>query len=532
MKEKIKKILEKLSEGENFEVFIPEKESFGDYSSNILFVLAKKQKKSPREIGENLKKRLLEKESRIFEKIEVHPSGFLNLWLKREIYLKQFLTTTNQPENFKKNQKTKILIEFISANPTGPLTIGHGRGAFLGDCLKNLLNFLGYQAISEYYVNNAKNSTQIKELGKTGLGKGFVYLTDELKSLISELKPRIERIKLKNRKNPEGEVGYLLAKKIQATNKNFLERELKIKFDKWFEEESLYKQGEVEKLVKILEKKNLIYWKEGALWFKSSDYGDEKDRVLIRKTGEPTYFLSDLAYHLDKLEKRKFDLAVDIWGADHYGYQNRLIAGLEALGINGKRVKIIITQLLTLRRGKKRVRISKREGNYLSLKEIISEIGKEATRFFFLLYSPDSHMDFDLKLAKKRSLNNPLYYLQYALVRGESIVKKSKTKDQKQKFKPNSQYFNLLNTEEDLKLVKKLIEFGDKVEEAGLKFSPQILVHYGLNLAKTFQYFYEKEKVIVEDKKLSQARLWLVSKFLDVMYNIFDILGLEKIKKM
>jgi len=558
MKVKIKKILKEFTEKENFDVFASEKQEFGDYSTNLLFILAKKRKKSPQEIGSDLKQEILKKYGDIFEKIEVHPSGFLNFWVKRKVYIKQ-LSIINKQLAFKSSKpqasSSKIMIEFISANPTGVLTVGHGRGAFLGDSLKRILQFLGYNVTGEYYINNAKQSSQIKELGKTGMGEGKTYLNDflrvKIKNQESKIKNTIKKLKNKSKSEIYGEIGYLLAKEIHRENKRFIQKELNIKFDNWFEEEELYKKGKIEKLLGILKKKKLIYEKEGALWFKTRKYGDDKDRVLIRKSGEPTYFLSDLAYHMDKFKQRKFEKVINIWGADHYGYKDRLIAGLRALGIKESRIEIIITQLLTLKRGKKKVRVSKRKGDYLSLKEVVSEIGLDATRFFFLLYSPHTHMDFDLELAKKKSLDNPLYYLQYALVRGESIIKKAQSKNPNiiriqrtirtiniryQKAKINSlvggEKFNLLNTEEDLRLIKKLVGFEDKIKEAGDKLSPQILVHYALDLAKIFQHFYEKEKVIVEDKKLSRARIWLIVVFLNIMYKLFDVLGLKKIKKM
>ena len=530
MKKKIKDILKKFSEKSDFEVFVSEKKEFGHYSSNIAFVLAKKKKKSPQEIGKVLKQEILAgKNKDFFEKIEIHKSGFLNFWLKKDVYIEQLITRNKKQETNGKRQT--ILLEFISANPTGPLTIGQARGAFLGDSLSRILKSLGYKVFSEYYVNDVKVSAQIKELGKTAVGEGVVYLNDflcfKIKNQRAKIKETIKKLKGKNRSDIYGEIGHLLAKEIQKENKKFIEKELKIRFDKWFSEESLYREGKIIQLLNGLKKKKLTYEKDRALWFKTKKYGDDRDRVLVRETGEPTYFLSDLAYHLDKFKKRKFDKIINIWGADHYGYQSRLLAALKALAIPEKKISIIITQILRLKRGKKQVKVSKRQGQYLTLKELIGEIGLDAARFFFLLYSPDTHMDFDLDLAKKKSLDNPLYYLQYCLVRCESIIKKAKSVVHKRRG-----VLELLNTEEDLILIRKINEFQDKLEEAGSKLLPQVLVNYSLDLAKVFHNFYEKEKVISSDRELSLARLFLVFAVRSTLYNLFDVLGLEKIKKM
>jgi len=506
------------------EVFVPDNERFGHYSTNIALKLAKNLKKNPLEIAHQINSEL--KDSKIFSKIEVASPGFINFWLKPELLQKELKEILKKKKNYgqpkAKSSKLKTVnIEFISANPTGQLTIGNGRGGFLGDALANLLEFSGFKVTREYYINDAKASNQIKELGKTALGKGETYKT-------SYLQKKIKLIKKELQGKSESEAGYLLAQEVVKDIKNFITKKLKIKFDVWFSEESLYQKKAIDKLLEKLEKKGLIYKKEEAIWFKTAQFGDTEDRVLIRKTGEPTYFLSDLAYFLNKLEDRKFNKIINIWGADHHGYELRLRAALKALGIADDKFKAIITQMVRLVKEGKEIKMSKRKGEYFTLEELIKEIGLDATRFFFLMYSPGTHMDFDLGLAKKKSMKNPVYYVQYAAVRCQSIINKLQITN----YKLQITNLNLLNTEEDLSLMQTLARLPEIVEEAVKNYNPQVIIRYSLDLAKKFHNFYEKEKVITENQKTTSARLILIKSTLIVFQNIFSILGISLPKKM
>jgi len=511
------------------EVFTPDNEKFGHYSTNVALKLAKNLKKNPLEIAHQINSEL--KNSKIFSKIEVASPGFINFWLKPELLQKELKEILKKKKNYgqpkAKSSKLKTVnIEFISANPTGQLTIGNGRGGFLGDALANLLEFSGFKVTREYYINDAKASNQIKELGKTALGKGETYKT-------SYLQKKIKLIKKELQGKSESEAGYLLAQEVMKDIKNFITKRLKIKFDVWFSEESLYQKKAIDKLLEKLEKKGLIYKKEGAIWFKTAQFGDTENRVLIRKTGEPTYFLSDLAYFLNKLEGRKFNKIINIWGADHHGYELRLRAALKALGIADDKFKAIITQMVRLVKEGKEIKMSKRKGEYFTLEELIKEIGLDATRFFFLMYSPDTHMDFDLGLAKKKSMKNPVYYVQYAAVRCQSIIKKiSKSKLLISQQIPKNEILKFLNTAEDLDLIRMLVRFPEKIEEATTNYNPQVIIRYSLDLAKKFHNFYEKEKVITENQKTTFARLILIKSTLIVFQNIFSILGISLPKKM
>ena len=378
-------------------IFPVEQEQFGHYSTNAAMKLAKIRGESPMQIAEEIKTALSSMIAKnFFEKIEVAAPGFINFWLSEKVLQNELKEILKKKNNYGKptihNSRFKIQVEFVSANPTGQLTIGNGRGGFFGDVLANVLKFAGHKVVKEYYVNDAKASTQIKELGKTAFGEGKTYLTKNLESQIAKIGAKLKNLKTKKLKNDlYGEAGYLLAQEVQKDNKKFIEKDLKIKFDKWFSEESLYKSGAVEKLIRRLAEKNLTYEKDGALWFKSKNFGDSEDRVLVRKpvlngqAGEPTYFLPDLAYHLDKFRVRKFAQVIDIWGADHHGYEPRLRAGLKALGIfeNGDgKFQVIIAQLARLIRGGEEVKMSKRKGEYVTLDDLIKEIGLDAARFF------------------------------------------------------------------------------------------------------------------------------------------------------
>jgi len=531
----------------------PENSSHGDYSTNIALLLSKilsakggttsGGNKNPLEIGAIL----VEKLAVEGWKLEVAKPGFINFWLSEVSLEHEFQEILKNKKNYGKSQSTihkpqAINIEFISANPTGPITMGNARGAFLGDVLANVLEFSGAKVCREYYINDAKSSTQIKELGKTALGRGMSYLSPYVKEKMQspEFRKIIAEIKNKNPRNIEGEVGFALTEEIQKENQEHIENIFKIKFNKFFSEESLYKSGLVKKIQAELKKKNLIYEKDGAFWLKAKEYGDSEDRVLVRQTGEPTYALPDLAYHWNKFKVRKFDKVIDIWGADHHGYAPRLVAALKALGIGQDKIKIIITQLVRLIENGKEVKMSKRRGEFITLEELIQEVGLDATRFFFLMHSPDTHMDFDMKLAKEKSMKNPVYYVQYAYVRCGSILAKIPNPPpgadpplaDKSQINHKIQIIKLLNTSEERTLVKKLIQFPEIVEDTAADFQVIRLTRYALELSKIFHNFYEKHQVISVNGELQMARLALVKATQIVLHNILDLLGISKPEKM
>jgi len=380
----------------------PEEKVHGDYATNVAMIIAKQVKKNPLEIAEIINNQLLtiNEKMKLFEKIEAKEPGFINFFISKEYLQKEVGEILKQGEKFgqlKISRSQKAQIEFISANPTGPLHIGHGRGAFFGDCLANVLEKAGYKIIREYFINDAKTNTQIKLLGQTALGKGITYLNEYLKEKIRILKSKIQKSK------NEGEAGYLLAQEIQKEIKDFIENKLKIKFDNWVSEEDLYRKNKIDKIFNWLKKKNLVYKKEEAEWLKTSKFGDKQDWVIIRETGEPTYLLSDIAHHKDKFDW-KFQKIINIWGADHQGHVSKIKAVSKMLGFKGD-LDILISQVVRLKKGK----ISKRKGEIITLKDLINEIGLDLARFLYLTKSLDTQMEFDLELAKKQSEKNPVF---------------------------------------------------------------------------------------------------------------------------
>ncbi len=506
--------------------------AFGDYGFAAIS-LALKIGKNPKEVAEELREELLASKAikKHVSKMEVADSGFLNLWLS-EKGLEEGIKFAVQGK-FKFGQGEKIQVEFISANPTGELHIGNGRSAFYGDSLSNILKLAGYNIEREYYVNDAKASTQIKELGKTVLGQGTSYLTDYLKSKISAFG---------GKSKDEGEAGYLLAGEIQKDNQRFIEKDLGVKFDKWFsEEKELHRKKAVEKTLELLKKKGLVYEKEGALWLKISQYGDDEDRVVVRSDGMPAYFLTDIAYHIDKF-RRGFKTIIDIWGADHQGHEKRMYAAKKALRWKGD-LKILITQLVTLKEGGEKKRLSKRKGGIVLLKDLLKEVGLDAMRWFFLEKALPTHMEFDMRLAQERYKKNPVYYVQHAHARTCSILRKGKQSARKSDFSSiglavGSLSKNKIEAREEKSelsqrtLMLKLIQFPEIIEDIAKDYQVHRLTTYAYELAKVFTDFYENVPVLAaETEELKKSRLALVAitrKILNQVLNLMEISAPER----
>lgn len=461
VRDELKEIIKKALNVPEVLVEKPREKNHGDYSTNIAMVL----KKNPQEIAEKIK-------SNIYETKVV--SGFINFFLSKD-YLAKHLE--DKVKNIGKGKK--INIEFISANPTGPLTLGNARGGFCGDVLSNVLEESGYNVCREFYIND--RGKQVEDL-KKGLYKGE-------KRTVSQ---------------------------IQKENQKFITKELKIKFDKWFSEKSLYNK-EVNKVLDYLEKKDLTYQKEGALWFKSTKFGDDKDRVLMKSDGEEAYILSDIAYLRNKFE-RGFDRLIFFWGADHHGYIKRMKAAAQALGYGKKKIDFVIMQLVSL----SGVRMSKRAGVYLTLEQLIKEVGLDVARFFFLQRSAGSHLKFDLELAKKRSQENPVYYVQYAYARICSILKKTK-------IKPGE---IILEEKAELDLAKQIIRFPEIVEDTAKDYQAQRIPQYTIDLAESFHRFYQKYQVISDDEELTKSRLGLILTVKNTLKNTLDLMGISAPEKM
>lgn len=529
MRTEIKKLIEKaikeLQEAKKLPNFVipeikvehPEEKAYGDYATNIAMAVAKEAKKNPIEIAGILIFKLKSLGIKFFEKIEAAKPGFINFFISKEYLQRQVGKILKQKEKFgqlKMGKNQKVNVEFISANPTGALHVGNGRGAFFGDCLASVLTMAGYKVSREYYINDSRNSKQIQELGKTALGKGESYLTPYLKSLIVKLKPNLNKFK------SETDAGYFLAQNILGDIRKFIQTKLKIKFDFWISEHNFFRQNNIKKVYALLKNKNLIYSKDNASWLDLSKF-NQKDEVLIRENGQSTYFLSDITYHENKIE-RGFKKIINIWGADHQGHVPRTEKAMKILGYKGD-FKVLITQIVSLKKGK----ISKRKGDVIDLEWLIDEVGLDAARFFYLMKSLDTQMEFDIDLAKERSAKSPVYYVQYAHARICSILKKSKKQSQKAKIN-----YKLLIHPAELSLIKKLIEFPEIVEDTAGDYQIQRLPQYVTELATAFHRFYRDCKVNSEDKNLTRARLSLISATKVVLKNTLDLIGVSAPEKM
>jgi arginyl-tRNA synthetase len=514
----------------------PENPKYGDYATNVALRLSKLVGKNPVEIAENLRSQISNLKTELFEKIEVVKPGFVNFKLSQKYLADQISEILKKEKNFGKSnlgKDKKVQVEFISANPTGPLTLGNGRGAFFGDTLARVFSRCGFKVEREYYWNDAKTSAQILGLGKTLKGEEIVYkgayINELPKKIKTKYKKDIKKLSVK-------QTAFYAIEILKGEIKNFVKKKLKIKFNTWFSEQSLYDEGSVDKTLKLLEQKNLVYAKEGATWFRAKDYGDEEDRVLVRSDGTPTYFLSDTAYHKNKFD-RNFDKVIDIWGADHAGYIKRLQGAMVAISEPAK-LDILIAQLVRLIRAGKEVRMSKREGIFVKLEELIDEVGLDSSRFFFLMYSLNTHMNFDLDRAKERSEKNPVFYVQYAHARICSIIKKSKVKSlpraksRGQKSKVTTLDLTLLTYSAELSLIRELIKFPEILQEIVQNYEIHRLPNYAISLADKFHNFYEKCRVLDENIKLSQARLALVLATKTVLKNTLNCLGVTAPERM
>jgi len=521
----------------------PKKKEWGDLSTNLPFFLSYANGKSAPEIGKVLA--TFFKESSLFSRVEFVSPGFINFffspsYLKETI--KKIVTERKDFTYFSEGRNRLVQVEFISANPTGPLHIGHGRAAAFGDSLANILSRVGYQVEKEYYVND--RGSQIKRLAYSLLARmqelegkqvsfpedGYRgdYLIPIAKKAQEELGEKIRKIKDESR--IISVLTEFVIKKILGKIREDL-GEFGVKFDHWFFESTLYQSNELKKTIPFLKKKGFLYEREGALWFKTSlILKGKQDRVLRRKNGDYTYFASDIAYHKNKLE-RGFYRVIDIWGADHIGYVPRMKAAAEALGYPPKALKMLIYQLVTLKRGEKKVSASTREGEFITLREVLQEIGKDAARFFFISRTADSHLDFDLELAKKQTPENPVFYIQYAHARICSILEKAKNMGilLKELEKVN---LDLLTAPEERDIMSHLALLPDCVRETADSLDPHHLAVYLKELASLFHYFYTCHRVISENKELTSARLILIEAVRIVIADVLSILGISAPSKM
>lgn len=530
-------------------VEIPREGEFGDYSTNIAFLLAPKLRKNPQEIAKTVIQNMNYNDT--CEKVEPAGRGFINFYVKDEIW-KQTLMNIYESgiDNFLPDvgNGKKALIEFVSANPTGPLHIGHGRGAAVGDVLANILKNTGYNVTKEYYVNDA--GKQIATLGASTYArwrelKGedieypqHFYQGDYVKELAAELIEHNVPIPANQDEAIKFMAGYSGSKVMKGIQEDL--EEFGVFFDNYYKESTLYENGIVDDTLELLRQRGFSYEKDDALWFKTSLFDKDEDRVLIKSDGEKTYFTSDIAYHREKLE-RGFKLLVDLWGSDHHGYIPRLKASMEALAEQKDSLKVILIQFVTLLKDGKPVGMSTRAGQFTTLKEVLSEVGKDAARFFFLMRKSDAHLEFDLDLAKKTSNENPVFYVQYANARIQSIFRNAEedgidvdtlmTKDRGQRTE-SSINIDLLTRKDEIDLIKAIHHFYDVIEGCARNLEPHRLTFYLIDLVGKFHSYYNKTRVLKNEVNLTMARLLLLFMLQKVIKKGLDILGVSAPDKM
>jgi len=532
----------KFEELPNFVLEEPRERQHGDLATNLAMVLAKQAKRSPREIAALLIKHL-DTTGTWIESSEIAGAGFINfrlnpLWLTNVI--DEVIKAGKLYGQVDIGKGQKIQVEFVSANPTGLLHMGNARGAALGDSLASLLSTAGYEVSREFYINDTGNqihnfalSLEARYLQQLGQDAPFPEggyhgedLIDTVKGLIAKVGDKYLSVEPGLRR--EFLVRYALDEKMRNIRETL--QDFGVKYDVWFNEQSLHDSGAVRLTMEELEKKGYIYEKEGALWFKSTLLGDEKDEVVVRSNGTPTYFAADIAYHRNKFE-RGFNRVINIWGADHHGHVARLKGAISALGYDPDNLQIILMQLVRLIQNGEVVKMSKRSGQYITLRELMDEVGKDAARFFFNLRDPDSTVDFDMDLAKAQSSDNPVYYVQYAHARLCSILR------QAEEFggagiPALEEDLKRLDSSEERDLLKKMADLPGEIIVAARLMEPHRLARYVLDLAGLFHTFYNSQRVLVDDEGLRRARLSLVTAVKQIISNVLGILGVSAPEKM
>jgi arginyl-tRNA synthetase len=521
----------------------PKKAEHGDWATNIAMQLARVFKEKPRKLAEDLVARLADCD--YFTSVEIAGPGFINFRLSQKWMGEAVRTIIEEGDEYGRSNLgggEKVQIEFVSANPTGPLHVGHGRGAAVGDIIARIMGFAGWEVEKEYYINDAGLQMQI--LGRSAqsryfelLGQGEMapfpedaYKGDYIYDIAQEIIDREGDVFLK--KPLEESLPffqrYAAGRILEGIKKDL--SDFGVRFNVWFSEKSLYERDLVPQAMETLKARGYAYEEDGALWFKATAFGDEKDRVLIRTNGVPTYFASDITYHMEKFS-RGFQRVIDIWGADHHGYVPRMKAGIEALGKERDSLEIVLIQFVNLLRSGEQVAMSTRSGQFVTLRDVMDEVGVDATRYFFVMRRSDSHLDFDLELAKQSSNENPVYYVQYAHARICSVLKEAETRGiaipGMEALDPS-----LLLAEEEKKLVNRLSLFPQEVEKAALERAPYLIVNYAYDLAGDFHSFYNANRILGERLPVMNMRLLLVQASKTVLSRSLSLLGVRAPERM
>ncbi len=526
------------SELPEFIIEIPADKKNGDFSTNIAMAGARAFHKAPKMIAESIVASL-DLEGTLFDRAEIAGPGFINFYLSDEYYSQIVLDVVAKGDDYGKSNYGKgkrILVEFVSANPTGPMHIGNARGGAIGDCLAAVLDWAGYDVSREFYINDAGN--QIEKFA-TSLEVRYLQhydssvelpedsykgadITEHAENFIKEYGDKYLTASSEERR--KALVDYALPKNIAG-----LERDLgryRITYDKWFRESSLHNDGSVNRVIETLKAKGVTYEQDGALWFKASEFGNDKDIVLIRANGLPTYIVPDIAYHYNKLVTRGYDKAIDVLGADHHGYVIRMKAALTALGLDASKFDAVIMQMVNLVSNGETIKLSKRSGKAITLNTLIDEIPLDAARFFFNLREPNSHFDFDLELATKQNSENPVYYVQYAHARICSILSKAKEQGAEMRV-PDVEELNMLNSAEERELITHLAGLTDEIITSAKKYDPAKITHYVIELATLFHKFYNAQRVMVDNEGLMMARLYLCTAVKNTIKNILTMLKID-----
>lgn len=520
----------------------PKDEKMGDFSTTVAMLLAKAEKRNPKVIAEIICRHLGNGGGEVISAEPAGP-GYINFQMTGGFFLRHLKEAIALGENFgrgKADKTLKIILEFVSANPTGPLHVGHGRGAAVGDSLAKLLKFAGYDVATEYYINDVGN--QMNSLGRStwiryqqmhGVPVEFpegLYRGDYINDVAKEVTDKHGK-EFIGKSDEEALPFFRRFSKDSVLNgiKKDLDN-FRVTYDCWFSEESLYEDGSVDRGIAWLREKDFIYDKDGAVWLRSSAARDEKDRVIIKQTGEKTYFCSDIAYHRNKVD-RGFTKIIDIWGADHHGYVPRMQAVLEAMGYGDDKFKVLLVQFVTLKRGGEKASMSTRSGEFITLEEVVAEVGIDAARFFFMMRSLDTHLDFDMELAKKETPENPVYYIQYAHARICSVFRTAREQGVEP---PDAAKTDLspLREPEEIALIKKILAFPEVVEKSALVFEGHRIPFYLQDLAAAFHGYYNKHRVVTEDKALTLARLTLLECVRRILKNGLTIIGVSAPQKM
>ena len=544
IKAQLKKLLSLYSGEDNFDILSPPTLEFGDYSTNLAFVLAKRDKKKPTEVGEKLIQQFSgDREfNRYFSKIELAGAGFVNFYLTDDFLREKLNEILNKKDRLgsQENKKIKINLEFVSANPTGPLTVANVRAASFGDALANIFKKTGYEVAKEYYINDAGN--QVRLLGESvarrylRLKGNSIEFSDNLYQgeYITGIAKKIEEKGIVAEDENFDKLveickDYAINELLASAKKSMAD--LGVSFDVWFSEKKLYEDGEVADALKILDNKKQLYDKDGAQWLKIDDSGNH-DAVVVKSDGSNSYLMGDIAYTRNKFT-RGFNKAINIWGSDHYGDVQRLQAGIKALGFEENRLEILLHQMVFIKSRGELQRMSKRKGEFVLLDDLLREVGKDVIRFFFLMKDLNTHMEFDLDLAKEQSKKNPVFYIQYAYARLNQIFAKADMSvSEDKKTRKEDADLKLLQAPEEIQLMRKMAKFPELIEDISQNYSVHHLAQYTLELASDFHNFYEKCHVVQNDKKLEKSRLALCLAVAIILENSLGLMGISAPKKM